>query len=96
MAPETESPAPTRPANRVLGNRRERMMACSVSVPPPFTPRMDWRRMVIEREGLTFTLPTVTEKRMTRIKSKQRRIETMMTLFQVRIFIIKSHCKLKN
>jgi hypothetical protein len=95
IAPDTERPAPTKPANKALGNRRERMIARSVSVPSPFEPRMDWRRMAIERMGETFTLPTVMERRRIRIKRKERRVVTMMTLLSVTIFI-KSHCKLVN
>jgi hypothetical protein len=87
MAPETERPAPTKPARMALGKRRERMIACSISVPSDFTPRMDWKRMVIERSSGTFTLPTVREKRMMRMRRIPRRVERRITFFAVTIFI---------
>jgi hypothetical protein len=82
-----ESPAPTKPASKALGNLRERMIALSVSVSVPFKPRRDWRRMKIERRGLTFTLPIVTEKRMTAMSKRPRRVDVKRTFFRVTIFI---------
>ncbi len=82
-----ESPAPTNPASKALGNLRERMIAFSVSFSVPFKPKREWRRMKIERRGLTFTLPIVTDKRMTRMSKRPRRLETMRTFFKVTIFI---------
>jgi hypothetical protein len=90
MAPDKERPAPTRPAKRALGTRRERMIVFSVSVPAPFRPRIDSRRIEMERWGFTFTLPIIMERIMTRIKMRPRRAEIRRTFFRVRIFIKES------
>jgi hypothetical protein len=63
------------------------MMVRSVSLPPPFKPRMDWKRIRIERRGGTFALPIVMEIRMTRIKRRLRKIDTVRTFLDVIIFI---------
>jgi hypothetical protein len=63
------------------------MIVRSVSLPAPFSPRMDWKRIRIERSGGTFTLPIVTDMRMTRMRRRLRRMETVRTFFRVRIFI---------
>jgi hypothetical protein len=63
------------------------MMVRSVSLPAPFRPRMDWNKIRIERSGGTFTLPIVTDMRMTRMRRRLRRMERVMTLFSVMIFI---------
>jgi hypothetical protein len=87
MAPETESPAPTKPAKMARGNRIERMIARSVSVPPPSKFRMDWKRIWIERGNETLTLPTVMERRMIKHRRRLRRVEMRKTFFRVTIFI---------
>lgn len=87
VTPETERPAPTKPARMARGKRRERMIACSISVPSPFTPRMDWRRMWIEWRSGTLTLPTAMERRMIRMRRIPRRVERKITFLAVTIFI---------
>jgi hypothetical protein len=72
------------------GNLRERTIVRSVSVPPPFRPNMDWRRIRIERKGGTLTLPKVMETRITRMRSRPSKIEITMTFFRVMIFIKES------
>jgi hypothetical protein len=63
------------------------MIACSVSVPPFFNPRRDWRRMEKDRRGVTLTLPSVMERRMTATSTRLRRVETRITFLKVTIFI---------
>jgi hypothetical protein len=48
---------------------------------------MDWKRIRIERRGGTFALPIVMDRRMTRIKRRLRKIDTVRTLLNVIIFI---------
>jgi hypothetical protein len=82
-----ERPAPTNPARMARGSLRERMIVLSVSLPAPFRPRMDWKRIRMERKGGTFTLPMVMDTRMIRIRRRLRRIEMVRTFLKVMIFI---------
>jgi hypothetical protein len=63
------------------------MIVLSVSLPAPFRPRMDWKRIRMERKGGTFTLPMVMDTRMIRIRRRLRRIEMVRTFLKVMIFI---------
>jgi hypothetical protein len=63
------------------------MIVLSISVPVPGRPRSDWRRMEMDCLGTTLTLPTITENRMTNMRSRVRRRETVRTLLSVRVCI---------
>jgi hypothetical protein len=69
------------------GSLRERMMVRSVSLPAPFMPRRDRKRIRTERRNETFTLPRVMEMRMIRIRKRLRRMEMVRTFLGVIIFI---------
>jgi len=48
---------------------------------------MDWKRIRIERNGGTFTLPNVMETRITRMRRRLRKMEIVKTFFGVMIFM---------